>query len=119
MGMKEAENCGRYNGLNIHPEAHSNGKAYCTLYDNNKLKSIEHNLNPSVTRKLPFGDSVILFFSFFKILTLNRNINSESFGIICNSATEFLGDFLHRKNSFGLLNPNLFEFLRHLYLFSS
>jgi hypothetical protein len=31
----------------------------------------------------------------------------------------FSGDFLHRKNGFGLLNPNPLEFLRYLFPFSS
>jgi hypothetical protein len=42
---------------------------------------------------------------FFKILTLNRNINTVSFGRFLTVHNVFLIDFLLRKIACGLLNP--------------
>jgi hypothetical protein len=72
-----------------------------------------------LSEKLPFGYFGIPLFSFFKILTLNRNINSESFGVFLTVHRNFSGIFLHRITGFGLLNPNPLEFLRYLFPFLS
>jgi hypothetical protein len=78
-----------------------------------------HQILLRLSEKLPFGYFGIPLFSFFKILTLNQNINSESFRVFLTVHRNFSGIFLHRKNSFGLLNPNPLEFLRYLFPFSS
>jgi hypothetical protein len=72
-----------------------------------------------LSEKLPFGYFGIPLFSFFKILTLNQNINSESFRVFLTVHHNFSGIFFHRINGFGLLNPNPLEFLRYLFPFSS
>jgi hypothetical protein len=65
-----------------------------------------------LSAKVPFGYFGIPLFSFFKILTVNRNINNESFLTVHN----FFYWFLFRI-AFGLLNPNPLKFLRYLYPF--
>jgi hypothetical protein len=57
-------------------------------------------------------------FIFFKILTLNRNINNVCVGLFLTVHNVF-DQFLVRKIAFGLLNPNPLECLRHLHPFLS
>jgi hypothetical protein len=78
-----------------------------------------HQILLRLSEKLLFGYFGILLFSFFKILTLNQNINNESFWVFLTVMHHNFSEILHRKNGFGLLNPNPLKFLRYLFPLSS